>query len=487
MSSAEDPPRLERRLGSALGWLYITRYSGKLLVFLSVVILARLLSPDDFALVAIALALIVMVDTLEVGVGSALIYFDRAEAEASASTAFTLHLLVNAVAAAVFVATAPLIADLYDDQRLVWVMRLLALNLVLRALGQTHENLLKRDLEFRKRLVPELGSGMSKGVASVALAFGGAGVWALVVGQLIGSAVRSALLWMKVPFRPRFDLGRGGRARRLLAYGLPLLIHAIIGTAALNADYLIIGSAVGVTALGFYVIAQRIPQLIFQDAFAQIHHALFPFYSRSREAGEDTEGRYFVTVRLVSLLLVPFLVPLTILAGPAIAVVFGPQWEASAPILPGLALGGALIAMCGLSGDLFKAAGRQGVLPWLTVGYAVVWIPTLLLIAPYGTVTVAWTWAGACLAWGLSYWLIARRVLGISLAFHLRAVTPAVIAGAGASAAAWLALVTLPETAALFLGTAGAGVVWAVLAMATAPQARAPARMLRRRLAPGIT
>ncbi|MEQ8834898.1 MAG: lipopolysaccharide biosynthesis protein [Miltoncostaeaceae bacterium] len=483
MSTGEAPPRLEKRLGSALGWLYLTQYSGKLLVFLSVAILARLLTPDDFALVAISLALIVFIDSLEVGVGSALIYLDRDEAARCADTAFTLHLSMALVAATGFALAAPSIASLYGDDRLEWVIRLLALNLVLRALGQTHENLLRRDLDFRRRLIPEVGSGMSKGVSSVVLALAGAGVWALVAGQLIGSAARALLLWIRVPFRPRLDFGRGGKARRLLAYGLPLLAHAVLGAIAINADYLVIGGVLGVTAVGFYVIAYRIPQLIFQEAFGQIHLALFPYYSRSREQGDDVGGPYFATVRIVSMLVIPFLVPLMVLAGPAVHVVFGPQWDESARILPGLALGAAMVAVGGLSGDLFKARGLHRVLPLVALSFVVVWLPTLILVAPRGTEVVAWSWSAAALGWTLLYWTLARRYLQIGLLDHARAVAPAIGTGLVAAGTAAIALATLPQTAALFAGTAAVVVVWALLAPVVNPEARRALTMLRRRRA----
>lgn len=482
MSPADAPP-LERRLGSALGWLYVTQYSGKLLVFISVAILARLLTPDDFALVAISLALIVFVDSLEVGVGSALIYLDRDEARRCANTAFTLHLLMAVVAAAAFAVAAPYIASLYGDDRLEWIIRLLALNLVLRALGQTHENLLRRDLDFRRRLIPELGSGISKGISSVALALGGAGVWALVAGQLIGSAVRAVLLWVRVPFRPRLDLGRDGRARLLLGYGLPLLAQAILGAVAINADYIVIGGVLGVTALGFYVIAYRIPQLVFQEAFGQIHLVLFPYYSRSREQGDDVGGPYFATVRIVSLLVVPFLVPLIVLSGPAIHVVFGDQWDQSAEVLPGLAVGAAVLAVGGLSGDLFKARGLHRILPVVALTFVLLWIPTLILVAPYGTRAVGWAWAAATVVWAGLYWSLARLRLGIGYGEHVRAVLPAVGTGLVTAGAAALALWNLPETAALFAGTGAVVVIWMAIVPLVNPEARSLITAVRRRRA----
>lgn len=483
MTAADTPPqpRLERRLGSALLWLYVTQYSGKLLVFVSVAILARLLSPDDFALVAIALALIVFVDSLEVGVGSALIYLDRGDARDSANTAFTLHLLTAIVAAAGFNIAAPWVADLFGEPRLEWIVRLMSLNLVLRALGQTHENLLRRELDFRSRLVPELGSGMTKGLSSVGLALGGAGVWALVFGQLLGSLVRTILLWVKVPFRPRLDIGRGGRAKRLLSYGLPLMGGAIIESVAINADYLVIGNVLGVTVLGFYVIAYRIPQLVFEEALGQIHHALFPFYSRSREDGGDTGGRYFTTVRLVSLVTVPLVVPLTVLAEPAVRVVFGTEWGPSADILPGLAIGATLLSVGGLSGDLFKAQGRQYVVPLMTLAFACLWIPALILIAPYGAPAVAWAYAAGGVLWTAGYWTCARRMLGTGYRFHVRAVTPALAAGACAVAVSFAVRLLIGGPASLFIGVALILVTWVAVGVALSPEARGLMDAARRR------
>lgn len=486
MTGTTPAPSLERRLGSALLWLYITQYSGKLLVFASIAILARVLAPEDFALVALVLAMLVFADSLEVGVGSAIIYFDRAETERTASAAFTLHVATSIVATAAFWVGAPVLADLWGDDQLTWIVRILSLHLVLRALGQTHENLLRRDLDFRSRMVPEFVSGLLKGTGSVALALAGAGVWSLVIGQLLGSTARTALLWAMVPFRPRLDFGRDGKARRLLGYGAPLLVSAIISNVATNVDYLVVGNVLGLTALGFYVIAYRIPQLIFNEALAQIHIALFPYYSRSREEGGDTASRYLLTVRLVALVIAPVLVILTVLAGPTIRVVFGPGWEEAAAILPGLAVGCAFFSIGGLSGDLFKAQGRPYILTVMVAALVVVWVPALLVVAPHGTVAVAWTFAACAGLWAAGYWTWARALLGAGYAAHARAVVPAVVAGAAAAGVAHLVGLTLPDVAALAVGIPLVVGVWLAVATGLSPEVRAMVTGIRRRAARAV-
>jgi O-antigen/teichoic acid export membrane protein len=474
-------PGLERRLGSALMWLYITAYSGKLLVFASVAILARVLTPEDFALVAIVLAMLVFADGLEVGVGSAIIYFDREEVERTRDAAFTLHVLTSMVAVVGFWLTAPLLADVSGDDRLEWIIRLLSLHLLLRALGQTHENLLRRDLDFRSRMVPEFFSGLLKGVSSIVLALGGAGVWALVFGQLIGSFVRTTLLWVMVPFRPRFDLGRDGKARRLLGYGAPLLLSGLIANVATNIDYLVVGNVLGLTALGYYTIAYRIPRLVFAETLSQLHVALFPFYSRSREEGADTGALYLASVRVVGLVVAPIVVVLTVLAGPTIAVFFGDGWSQAALIMPGLAIGSAILSVGGLSGDLFKAQGRPLVLPAMVLVFLTGWLPALIVLTPRGADVVSWAFAGSAALWCAGYWTCARRFLATGYLAHLRALGPALLAIALAVPLAAGIDAALPDAAALALGVPVVFAVGGGVAYLLSDEVRRIVRVVRRR------
>lgn len=485
MTSAQDEEGrgLERSVGSALLWLYVTQFAGKLLVFASVAILARLLMPSDFALVALVLAMLAFADALDYGIGSAIIYLDRADLERSASVAFTLHLLFSSTVAVGFNVAAPFLGQIGDDSSLRWIIHALSLHIVLRALGQTHENLLRRNLDFRSRLIPELASQLVKGVSSVVLALLGFGVWSLVVGQLLGGGVRTTLLWMKVPFRPKFDLGRGGVAGRLIRYGMPLLLSALIAAVETNFDYIVVGEAIGLAALGFYVIALRLPQLMFGEVFASLHAVLFPYYSRSREEGGDTRARYFVTVRLAALVAAPMTVTLTVLAEPVVAVVFGPGWEVAADVMPAVALALTIISISGLAGDFFKAEGRPVLLLWMNLVLVAVRLPTIFLAAPYGVVAVAWGYAACSLVWAAGFWFLTARVLSAGVVLHLRALLPALVAGGCAAGAAFLIVSVLSGGAALAVGLLTVAIICIGLGGLLSPEARGLLSVARGRLA----
>lgn len=485
MSGATETPPAKGRLGSALFWLYLSSYGGKLLVFVSVLILARVLSPEDFALVALVLAILAFIDIVDVGVGGALIWLDRDEAERSRSVVFTLNLVVVSALIVVLNLLAPWIADLaHGDPRTTDVLRLLSLSVLVRALGQTHDALLARDLDFRRRLVPDLLGGLVKGGASVVLALAGAGVWSLVFGQLAGTTVRTVLLWVFVPFRPRIEFGFDGRARRLMQYGAPVIATAIIANGAASIDYILVGKYLGLLALGFYVIAFRLPELIILQALANIHTVLFPFYARAREDGDALDARYLTTLRIAALVVAPIPAALTALSLPIILVVFGSTWEPAAGVMPGIAIGMALLVIGGIPGDLFKAQGKPWIQLILASAYLALWIPGIVVLAPYGIDEVAWLFAALAALQGIGSWAFATRVLGQSWKGQGAAIAPALAGATIAGAVAYLTTLSLAAPAALLIGLPVLGVVYAFCVVALDPPSRALARRLVGRAEP---
>jgi PST family polysaccharide transporter len=481
------PAAAKGRLGSALFWLYLSSYGGKLLVFVSVLILARVLSPQDFALVALVLAILAFIDIVDVGVGGALIWLDRDEAERSRSVVFTLNIVVVSALIVVLNLLAPWIAQLANgDPRTTDVLRLLSLSVFVRALGQTHDALLARDLDFRRRLVPDLIGGLVKGGASVILALTGAGVWSLVFGQLAGTLARTLLLWLCVPFRPRLEFGLDGRARRLMAYGGPVIATAIIANGAASIDYILVGKYLGLLALGYYVIAFRLPELIVLQALANIHTVLFPYYSRAREEGARLDLRYLTTLRIASLVVAPIPAMLTALATPVVLVVFGSQWEPAAGVMPGIALGMTLLVIGGIPGDLFKAQGKPWIQLILASAYLCAWIPGIVVLAPHGIDAVAWLFAALAALQGIGSWAFATRVLGQSWRLQWAAIAPAAAAGTIAGAVAYLATLSLGPLAALLVGVPILWLAYGGCVLALDPQTRALARRLVRRSAPVV-
>lgn len=476
---------LGRRLRSALVWLYAAQYSGKLLFFVATLILARLLVPSDFALVALVLALIAFLGTSDLGIGQALIWLDRKEAEACRSPVFTLHLIGATALAGLINLLAPLVGTIIEDGRAELAIRLLAIQLILGALGTTHENLLRRELDFRRRFWPDFGGGLVKGVVAVTLALAGAGVWSLVAGQLVGTAARTAFLWAVVPFRPRLSLDFGGRARKLLGFGIPLSLDIILFQLVINVDYVIIGQMIGLTALGYYVIAFRIPELVLHGTLNTLSAAIFPYYARARELGDDVRTRYLGTLRVTALVAAPFVAAIAGLAAPLILLLFGDQWGPAAALMPGLALLLAVDSLAGLAGDIYKAYGRTWLLAGLEGARLILLVPGLILAAHLGgIVAVAWFQAGYMGVVALAKLAVASRVLRMPFWPQLGALAPALAAGTAAGLAGFALTRTMAPLPGVFIGLPVVFLVFGVLCWLLVPEVRATSGRLVSALRP---
>ena len=206
MTPQTTPDRvgLGREAARAVAWNYLSFASGKVLVLITMAVLARLLTPAEFGIVGFAtLALGYLGVFKDLGLGSAIIQ-RRDDLAESTQTVFTLNLILGAVLTGATMLAAPLVAAFFDEPLVVPILRVLAMTFVLEALGSIHIVLLKRNLDFRRKLIPDLGRAIVKGIVSIVAAALGYGVWALVWGQLASVLVAAVLSWMDVDWRPRW-------------------------------------------------------------------------------------------------------------------------------------------------------------------------------------------------------------------------------------------------------------------------------------------
>lgn len=197
--AAPDEAALGRTAARAVLWNYLSFASGKLLVLATMAVLARLLTPQEFGIVAFATVAVNWLGVLkDLGLGGAVIQ-RRDDTEEAAQTVYLLNLGVSAFLTAGTALAAPAVASFFREPLVVPILRVLSFTFLLQALGSIHVVLLRRNLDFRRKLIPDVGQAVVKGIASVAFAAAGLGVWALVWGQLIGALASSLLAWVVIP------------------------------------------------------------------------------------------------------------------------------------------------------------------------------------------------------------------------------------------------------------------------------------------------
>jgi PST family polysaccharide transporter len=445
----------------------LAQVASKATVLITTVVLARLLAPEEFGLVALSLVLIVYAEAVaDAGVAQALVYLPRSRTASRA--ALLCSLVAGVVLTAVVVAGAPLIADFFGRPDMTPLVRLLAVSLLATSFAAVPEALLRRDLRFPRVSAATVLRTLVMGSCSVALAFAGHGAWALAWGTVAGSVAYAAILWVLAGSRPDLALWRTSRAdlREVLGFGVPAAGSSLLARLIFDIDYLIVGRIAGAVAVGYYTLAFRIPELLIVNVFFVLSGVTFPLYSRMRDDAGRLGRSYLFSVRLFSLYGVCAGVGLAVAAPFVVPVVFGETW--SDAVVPLVAL--ALYASCRAVGvganDVFKALGRPGLSVRLSLVRLVVLAPALVAAAHWwGMVGVAWAQLATSLLFTLLLQGVAIRVLGLTWRELGAAVAPAVLAGA-AVAVAGLALAQLPlaPVASLVVVVAGgAAAAFAVL------------------------
>jgi O-antigen/teichoic acid export membrane protein len=427
-----------RQAMTGMAWSIFATGGGRLISLASIAILARLLTPTHFGLVAFALVVIAYVEAVgDLGTSAALIRWPERWREVAQVT-FAINVMMGAMWLALTVVAAPAIARFFGSADGVPVLRALAWAFVIKGLGNTHDALLQRELRFQARAIPEVSLLVVKAAVAIPLAFEGFGAWSLVWGQLVGQAVWTVLLWVLVPWRPARTMPSATLVRQVFGFGRGIVSVNVLAALVHHVDVVVIGRAFGAATLGLYQMAEKLPDLAITLVTRSASKVLFPVFGRLQAGADGLRDMYTTSLRYLSLLTTPAAIALMLLAEPIVLTVLGPPWRPAVPILRALAAYAGIRALSASAGDVLKAVGRPGALAALAAVRAVVLVPALILATAMGPVAVAWTLAAVTTVATITTIAFVSRVATIPLSAILEALRPGF--GAGAVLAASLVI-----------------------------------------------
>lgn len=438
------PPRQEPiggRAARGVLWALAGTGGARLVSLVSMMVLARILAPEDFGLLAFALVVLAWAETVgDLGTGMALVRWPRRRDDAAQLT-FLVNLGMGVAWFAALWLAAPSISQFLGQPEGTPVLRALAWAFPMKLAGATHEALARKDLRFRGLLLPELGMALFKASVAVVLALRGWEVWSLVAGHLGGVLVWSVACWAIVDWRPGLRLPRG-LLGPMLRFGRGLVAVNLIAAVVHHIDYVIVGRMAGVAALGFYQLAARVPDMTIHLLLRTVSRVVFPAYAAWHAREDGLREPFLATLRYVSILTLPASCGLALMARPLVEVLFGAGWEPSVPILRAIAVYGALRSLGTHAGDVLKATGRSGLLAALALIKAAVVVPALVLAGPHGATAVAWSLAGATfltllLNLGIMVWILELAPARILAAMGPGAACTALMGAAVAAFVFW--------------------------------------------------
>lgn len=406
-------------------WSGLSFVGNKGVTFLSTIILARLLTPDDFGLMALGLLSIAYLDTFGgLGVGNVVIY-KQDDIEKNSNVAFTIGILANIGLALIGFFSAPLVAFFFNAPRLTEILQALSVTLVISGLGSIHRARLDKDLKFNKSFIPELGKTLAKAVVSIGLALAGFGVWSLVFGQIAANLAASSLYWMTFKWRPRLML-EAKTVKSLLGYSSHILLVEIMGIIQSNLDYLIIGRRFDASTLGYYTMAYKIPELAIVFVCSTISSALFPAFSKIQDNKEALKAGYLIILKYVSLYTIPAGIGIALIAADFVVVGYGEKWVPAIPVMQVLAVFSIVYSLAYNAGDIYKATGRPDILTKLSFFEMIVAVPMLWLGANYGILYVAVAHLAANSLLTIVKFIVVYKLINLKLGEMLAALQPSV-------------------------------------------------------------
>jgi lipopolysaccharide exporter len=450
---------VEDRALRGVPWTLLSYAGSRGITFVVTIVLARLLVPGDFGILALAVLVMGFLNLFrDLGLGSALVLRQDLD-ERAKGTVLTLLVATGAAMTALVAAASPLAALAFDTPRLTGVLALLSLTLVLGSVSWFYEMVMQRELEFRRRFYGQMAMAFSYAAVSLPLAAGGAGVWSLVVGQLAASAGYAAAAAWLAPYRVRPAFERRAAAD-VFATGRGFLAQGGLAFVRQNVDYFAVGRILGPTQLGFYSMAYRLSELPYLAVADPIAKVTFPAFARMRHRGEAIGPSFLSTLQLVALVTCPVGVTLSAVATPFTSTVFGQKWLPMAGALSILGVWAAIRTVEVTIAWLLNSVGQASLMAILSAVVLVPLVPALLLAAEAGGIGwVAWVVLGDIVLSIVLLSIFAERRAGVSVSEQWLAVRPVALACPLAWVAGRLAagaLDAVPDGLALAGGVASA-------------------------------
>ena len=318
---------------TSLIWKFLERIGTQGVQFIVAIVLARLLSPTDFGLIALVTVFVAIANVfVQSGLNTALIQKKNAD-NLDFSTVFYSCLTLATVLYLVLFFAAPLIAKFYNNQiELIPVIRVLGLMLPLGALNSIQEAYVARNMMFKKLFYRSVGAIIPAGIIGVICAYLGFGIWSLVFQQLSNTLLICVIMWFTVKWRPSLSFSFE-RWKRLFSFGWKLLCSALLDTCFNNLQNLIIGKMFTPASLGFYNRGDQFPKLIVSNLNTSIQSVMFPSLSSMQDNKSQLKKMMRRAVVTSSFLILPLMAGIAAVATPLTLFVLGEKWLPAVPFI----------------------------------------------------------------------------------------------------------------------------------------------------------
>ena len=402
-----------RQIARGAAWLMLFKITDKTVGLVSTLILARLLTPADFGLVAMASSVVALTELMGAfGFDTALIQRQDARRE-HYDTAWTFNVIFGMSIALLLIVLADPAADFYHESRLTLILPTLALGALISGFENIGTVAFRKELDFQSEFYFLLAKRITTFVVTIGLAISFRSYWALIAGMVTGRSMSVLIGYRLHPYRPRLDLS--ARAD-LFHFSKWLFISNLIQFLHSRSTDFILGRTVGGHGLGIYNVATEIATMPSTELIAPLNRAVYPVYSRLALDPDQLRKRFMEVFGMISLIAFPVAIGLFSIAGLIVRVLLGDQWLEAIPIVQ-------IVATCGLVGALqsnlyvlIVALGKPKANTMLSALLLIVSLPvTIFASLSFGTIGAAYAHLGTALLGLVGIFVIFTKIARISV------------------------------------------------------------------------
>ena len=404
---------LRARTLSGLGWSGAAQVTLQVFQFLVGVILARLLSPQEFGLIGMIIVFTGFANLFgDLGLSAALIQKLDIE-QRHLSSVFWVNIAAGIILTGIVVAAAPLIATFYNEPALRVLTMVIALNFFIGSFNVVQNALLRKNMDFQRLARIEIAASFLAGVLAISVALLGLGVWSLVAQSLMFTAVSVAMMWQISTWRPTFSLDTRA-LKQLLGFGSNLLGFNILNYWMRNIDNVLIGKIIGSSALGIYARAYSLMLLPVSQISSVVSRVMFPALSTIQDDIERVKQIYLRSTRTIAFVTFPMMIGLLVVAKPFILSVYGDKWREVIPILQIFCLTGMGQSVGTTVGWIYTSQGRTDIMLKWGIFSGIVNMISLVIGLRWGVIGVATAYvlSGYILLW-YPAWTIPGRLINL--------------------------------------------------------------------------
>ncbi len=391
---------------------FATQYSELVIQFISVLILARLLSPEQVGVYSVAAFLMTLLHVFrDFGVAKYVVQEPELTNDKIRS-AFGVAIILAWLVAAILLLSSGYVANLYREPEIRKILIVMSASFAITPLGSLLSALYTREMQFGKILIIRVASALCHVTVAVSLAYAGYGAlslaWANFAGILSYGLVANLLRSKGLPWLPQFR-----NIKEILSFGSISSVGNLGNVASNNAPDVIIGKVINMAAAGYYSRANGLIQLFKTLVSGTVLPLILPYFAQIRRENGDPTRAYHMTMEYLTVFAWPFFAVMAVLAFPIVRTLYGAQWDTSVPVVQVLCLAGAIAAIGTFAGDVMIANGHLKDVTKTQVVASVIRIGAIFIACPYGLLAIA---IGIIISECISVWLVSyylSRTMGV--------------------------------------------------------------------------